>query len=515
MSPAGDAERGLDAAVRRVTIVGGGTSGWMCAAALSRMATPDLSVTLVESPEVGTIGVGEATIPSLIEFNRFLGLGENEVLRACGGTFKYGIEFVDWRKGGGRYFHPFCAHGRDTPDFPFHQLWLRLRALAAAGEVPGDLPGDLDDYNSCSLAARLGRFAPPNPADAALPPTRHAYHLDASLYARLLRRYAEGRGVQRLEGLVVGVERDPASGLIGSLRLEDGRAIEGDLFIDCSGFRALLIGDAMDSGFVDWSHYLPCDRALALPTAANEPPAPCTRATADDAGWRWRIPLQHRTGNGYVYASAFVGDDDAHRRLMEAVDADPLAEARPLRFRTGHRQQFWAGNCVAIGLAGGFIEPLESTSIHLAQVGIQRLVTLWPGRGLNPAEVACYNRLMTADYQRLRDFIVLHYAATGRDDTDFWRHVGRMAVPDTLAEKIELFRFSGRIVPDADDLFTTHNWLAVMLGQGVEPATYDSLADRVPADALARNMRLLRDAVARSVAVLPTHQAYIEAHCAA
>lgn len=504
------------AAVENVVIVGGGTSGWMCAAALARIAPPGLSVTLVESEDIGVIGVGEATIPPLIEFNEFLGLNENDFLRQCEGTFKLGIEFVDWLRVGESYFHPFGFFGRDTPEFAFHQLWLRLRDLSAKGAAPPDVAGEIGQYNLCAMAARLGRFSQPKGgADTILATIRHAYHFDAALYSQMLRRYAEEKGVRRTEGIVVSVEQDPEHGQIRSVTLRDGQVLAGDLFIDCSGFKSLLIEGAMGSDFIDWSHYLPCDRALALQTARSGPPAPFTLAAADRAGWRWRIPLQHRTGNGYVYSSAFVEQDEAHRRLVEGADGTPLADSLPLRFRTGHRRTFWEKNCVAIGLAGGFVEPLESTSIHLTQMGIQRLVNLWPGRGFNAPEIALYNQLMTADYERVRDFIVLHYSATEREDTEFWRYVGNMTIPDSLAAKLDMFRFSGRIIPSPEDLFTVHNWLAVMLGQGIEPESYDALVDRVPASALIHNMRLLKDAVAKTAESLPSHQDYIARHCSA
>ena len=501
--------------VKRVVIVGGGTSGWMCAAAIARMAPAGLSVTLVESEEIGVIGVGEASIPTLIKFNDFLGLNENDVLRYCRGTFKLGIEFVDWLGAGERYFHPFGLFGRDTSEFAFHQLWLRLKAMSANGTAPPDAAGGIHDYNLCSAAAAQGRFSPPNGgSDTILSTMRHAYHFDASLYGQLLRGYAEQRNVSRVEGKVVDVMRDPELGMIRSVSLGDGRVLAGDLFIDCSGFRSLLIGDALGSDFVDWSHYLPCDRALALPTERTGLPTPFTRATADRAGWRWRIPLQQRNGNGYVFASDFIDWDEAHRQLLDGAEGASLAEPMPLRFRTGHRRAFWEKNCIAIGLAGGFIEPLESTSIHLAQVGIQRLINLWPGCGINAAEVAHYNRAMCADYERIRDFIVLHYHATQRKDSEFWRYVSNMAIPDTLAGRLDMFRAHGRIIPDPEDLFSEHSWLAVMLGQGIHPRNYDTLVDRIPADTLIHHMRLLKNAVAKTASTLPIHQEYIDRHCA-
>ncbi|WP_205967314.1 tryptophan halogenase family protein [Aquisalinus luteolus] len=502
--------------ISNVVIVGGGTSGWMCAAAIARAAPPGVSVTLVESDDIGIIGVGEATIPTLTEFNEFLGISENEMLRQSQGTFKLGIEFVDWLRKGDSYFHPFGFYGRDTPEFAFHQLWLRLRDMAANGNAPAGAAGEISDYNLCTLAAYQGRFSPPQGGNNAILSTmRHAYHIDSTLYGQMLRRYAEERGVRRVEGLIVSVQQDAGQGDIESVTLKDGQVIEGDLFFDCSGFRALLHEGALGVDYVDWSKYLPCDRALAVPTASNGPPVPYTRASADRAGWRWRIPLQHRTGNGHVYSSSFMEQDEAHAQLVAGLDGEMQAEPRPLRFRTGHRRVFWEKNCVAIGLAGGFIEPMESTSIHLAQMGVQRVFTLWPGNGFSDAERAHYNRQMTADYERTRDFIVLHYNATQRDDTKFWRYVANMDIPDTLKEQMEIFRASGRIFPHPDDLFTTHSWLAVMLGQGIDPQRYDALVDRLPADALVQNMGRLKEAVARTATSLPTHQDYIARNCAA
>lgn len=501
--------------VNKIVIVGGGTSGWMCAAAIARIAPPGATITLVESDTIGVIGVGEATIPPLMEFNHFLGLSENDMLRECQGTFKLGIEFVDWGSIGERYFHPFGFYGRDTPEFAFHQLWLRLKALSSQGRA-ADIAGDINDYNLCAIAARLGRYAPATGGDDTILSTmRHAYHFDSMAFGQMLRRYAEQRGVKRIEGLVEQVALHPHQGDIQSVTLHSGAVLAGDLFIDCSGFKSLLIEGAMGSEFVDWSQYLPCDRAIALPTSGSDAQDPFTRATADHAGWRWRIPLQTRTGNGYVYSSAFANEDEVYRRLVEGAEGNALGDPLPLRFRTGHRRAFWVKNCVAIGLAGGFIEPLESTSIHLAQMGIQRLINLWPGRGCNSGEIAYYNQLMTTDYQRLRDFIVLHYSATQRRDTEFWRHIGNMDIPDTLASKLDIFRGSGRIIAAPDDLFTPHSWLAVMLGQGIKPRHYDALVDRIPEHALIQNMQHLKDAISRTAASLPLHREYLRRYCAA
>ncbi|MGR4862197.1 tryptophan halogenase family protein [Caulobacter sp. LARHSG274] len=507
---------GPGAAVRRVVIVGGGTSGWMCAAGLARLVPPDVQVTLVESEEIGVIGVGEATIPTLLEFNNFLGLDEDEFVRQTRATFKLGIEFVDWDRRGERYFHPFGFHGRPTAEFKFHQLWLRLRHLERQEPALAGSAGEIGDYNLCTAAARRGRFgrAQGGPGSV-LASLRHAYHFDAALYGQVLRAYAEARGVRRREGLVVSVQQRPADGFIESVTLRDGRVIKGDLFIDCSGFRALLIEGALDVPFVDWGHYLPCDRALAVPSALSGPPEPYTRSTSGSAGWRWRIPLQHRMGNGHVYCSAFLDDEAANRELLAGLGGKALADPRPIRFRTGRRERAWEKNCVAIGLAGGFIEPLESTSIHLVQMGLQRLTLLWPDRGFNRAEIDQYNAATRLEYEQLRDFIVMHYKANRRDDSAFWRACRDMTIPDSLAHKIELFRANGRIFREQDDLFTEDSWLAVMLGQGITPRGYDRLVDRIPREDLIKNMGLLRDVVARAAVSLPTHRAFIAECCAA
>lgn len=501
--------------VKSVVIVGGGTSGWMSAAAIARIAPPHTRITLVESDDIGVIGVGEATIPTLMEFNDFLGIKEHDLLRECRGTYKLGIDFVDWYQKGQRYFHPFGFYGRDTPEFSFHQLWLRLNTLVKKGELSPDAAGDISDYNVCTVAAKSGRFLPPQGgADTILSTMRYAYHFDSARYGQMLRRYAEQRDVERIEGIVRSVEQDHETGLLRSVTLRSGQVIKGELFIDCSGFKSLLIDGQMHSEFVDWHHYLPCNRAIAVQTKLSGAPDPFTRSTADNAGWRWRIPLQTRLGNGHVYCSDFMDQEDALTRLLAGADSEPVTEPLPLKFRTGHRKSFWEKNCVAIGLAGGFIEPLESTSIHLAQMGVQRLVNLWPGRGCNRAEIARYNALMTADYERLRDFIVLHYHATDREDTEFWRYVKNMDIPDSLAAKMDIFRSSGRVIPAPEDLFTPHSWLAVMLGQGVYPQNYDVLVDRVPVEALVQNMQTLRHSVAKTAASMPTHAEFIERYCA-
>jgi tryptophan halogenase len=502
--------------IERIVIVGGGSSGWMCAAALSRMVPADrVAITLIESDDIGVIGVGEATIPTLTKFNHFLGIDEDAFVRATSGTFKLGIEFVDWRKVGERYFHPFGNNGRDTEDFTFHQLYLKLRHMAGDDPALREQYGDLSDYNMSAVAARLGRFSRPSGGPSSvLSSISHAYHFDAGRYGQFLRRYAEARGVRRLEGRIVSVQQRPEDGFLESLTLADGRAIPGDLFIDCSGFRGLLIEQTLKAGFEDWSRYLPCDRALAVPCAAVSEPTPYTRSTADEAGWRWRIPLQHRVGNGHVYCSGFIDDDRARRHLLAGLDGKALDEPRPIRFTTGHRKAFWVKNCVAIGLAGGFIEPLESTSIHLVQRGVARLVRLFPDKGFDSAEIAQFNRESITEYEELRDFIVLHYKANERDEP-FWRYCREMEAPASLAHKIELFRSKGRVFRLQEELFSENSWMSVMLGQGVIPRGYDALVDKIPEETLVKNLAHLKGAMLRAAESLPTHRAFIEKNCAA
>jgi tryptophan halogenase len=474
------------APIRRVVIVGGGTAGWMMATAASRFLDDgERNITLIESDAIGTVGVGEATIPPIRGFNARLGIDEADFLRATGGTVKLGIEFVGWRDRGDRYFHPFGTHGQDIEGLNFHQLWLKLRDRDGIGAI--------DDYSMAAVAARHRRFAPP-PGDPRSPLAGldYAYHFDAGLYAAFLRARAEAQGATRIEGRILDVERDADTNFVRAVRLEGDRRIEGDLFIDCSGFRSLLLGEAMGVGFEDWSHWLPCDSAIAVPTERTRPLLPFTRATAHAAGWQWRIPLQHRTGNGHVYASGFVDHDTAERVLLANLDAPATAAPRRLSFTAGRRRQMWAGNVVALGLAGGFLEPLESTSIHLIQTGIAKLFALFPDMRFTTVERDEYNRLMANQYDAIRDFIILHYHATARDDSPFWRHVRTMPIPDTLARKLALFREKGRIFRYDDELFAIPSWVAVMLGQGIEPEGYDPVVDALDADRVADALRRMR-----------------------
>ena len=498
--------------IREVVIVGGGTAGWMAAAALSRLIAAGVSITLVESEDIGTVGVGEATIPSLHDFNRLLGIDEDEFMRATGATFKLGIEFVDWGRIGDRYMHPFGTHGRDVDGVKFHQLWLRQSRMA--GTTAG--VGRLADYSLSAVAAHAGRFTRPtgNPA-AVLSSLGYAFHFDAGLYGRYLRQIAERAGVIRMEGRITNVDRSSETGHIAAVRLNDGRRVGGELFVDCSGFRSLLLGDALGVGFESWQHWLPCDRALAIPSALEGAMMPYTRATADSAGWRWRIPLQHRIGNGHVYASAFCDDGRAHDELLRGLDGVALADVRELRFVAGVRQRLWDGKCVALGLAGGFLEPLESTSIHLVQSGIARLLSLFPDTSFANAERDEYNRLLRLEYEQIRDFNILHNKATTRDDSPCWNHCRAMVVPATLSRKLALWRSKARVIRDQGGLFTEDSWIAVLAGQEAHPVSYDPLVDTLPLDESMRFLQHLRDMIAKTAAAMPRHEDFIARHCRA
>ncbi len=497
-----------DGPLRRIAIVGGGTAGWMAAAALARVLGPrGPAITLVESEEIGTVGVGEATIPPIQTFNALLGIDEDDFVRATGGTFKLGIEFVDWKRIGERYFHPFGVYGIDLGAVPFEALWRRLRRDGAAGP--------LSDYSICAAAARNGRFLRPQPGNTPLAHIGYAFHFDAALYARFLRSHAEAAGVVRREGRVVDVVLRPEDGFIDAVVLAGGDRIEADLFLDCSGFRGLLIDGALGAGLQDWSHWLPNDRAVAVPSAVTGPPTPYTRSTARAAGWQWRIPLQHRIGNGYVYAADHLSEDEATATLLANLDGPALAEPRTLRFRTGRRDTFWSRNCIALGLAGGFLEPLESTSIHLIQAGIARLLEMLPTRAFEPADTRRYNRLMAAEFDSVRDFLILHFHATERRDTAYWRRLADMPIPDSLAERLAIYRRTGRVYREADELFTKTSWLAVMDGQGLTADAHDPIADALaPADARAALDRI-GSVVAAAASRMPPHEAFIARHCTA
>ena len=492
-----------------IVIAGGGTAGWMTAATLARFLGNTATITLVESDAIGTIGVGEATIPQIHNLLIGLGLDQADFLRRTNATFKLGIEFVDWLRPGHTYIHSFGQVGRGAGLIPFRQLWLRGRGLGVAG--------DYGDYSTNVAAARLGRFAIADSQTSGghggnLPDLAYAYHLDATLFAQMLREYSEERGVRRVEGMIAGVERDGENGDIRALRLDRDRRVEGGLFVDCTGFRSLLLGEALGVPFEDWSQWLPCDTALALPTENVDTLRPYTQSLARPAGWQWRIPLQHRTGNGHVFCSSFTSVDEASALLLANVEGKPLADPRPIRFTTGRRSTPWSHNCIALGLAAGFMEPLESTSIHLVQSGIGRLLNLLSG-DLSDVSAArdTFNRLSDIEWQRVRDFLVLHYVANERFGDPFWDHCRAIDVPATLAEKLAIFREAGMFMREEDELFLDDSWGQVMIGQGVLPRGWSPLADNVSAAELGPFLETVEKACRLKVAHLPEHRAFVTA----
>ena len=493
---------GGETRLRRVVIAGGGTAGWMAAAAISRTMGRAVDLVLIESDAIGTVGVGESTIPPLVNFHRLLGINEADVMRATQATFKLGIAFTGWRTGADDdfYFHSFGLTGKDHWSAGFQHFWLygRERGIASA----------YDDYCLELVAALKGRFAH-------LPDDRmnYAYQLDSSLYAKFLRVLAEGEGTRRVEGKIARIEMDGESGNIAALELESGIRVEGDLFLDCTGFRALLIEQHLHAGYDDWTHYLPCDSAIAIQTRSVEPAVPYTRAIAHDSGWRWRIPLQHRTGNGLVYCSRYLGREEALERLLGAIEGEALTKPNFLRFAAGARRRQWYRNCVAIGLSGGFMEPLESTSIHLIQRAVLRLIRMMPLREISERDIVEYNDQQEADMLQIRDFLILHYKATERRDSAFWRYCGAMEIPDTLAQKIELFRETGRVFRRNEELFAENSWVQVMMGQGIVPRAWHPIAEKLPDHELEKLLTAIRENVDRTVAGLPAHPAYVERYC--
>lgn len=492
-----------------VVIVGGGTAGWMTAAGLVGVLKPDqCRVQLVESDEIGTVGVGEATLPQMRDFNDLIGIVESDMMRKTNATFKIGIEFRDWGFQGSSYVHPFGAHGKAMGGVAFHHQWVR------AGRH-GDV-ADIGQYSYAIEACRKNRFDFPVDDPEAINSTyNYAYHFDASLYARYLRSWCEARGLTRIEGKVNDVALESETGDVASITLESGERISADLFIDCSGFRGLIIGQTLNVPFEDWTRWLPCDRALAVPTERSEDFAPYTRSTALEAGWQWRIPLQHRTGNGYVYSSAFISDDEAMTRLMGNLDGKPLAEPRPIRFRSGRRTASWTKNCIAIGLASGFLEPLESTSIYLTQVAILNLLKLFPRARIDPALSERFNRVVDNEYDRVRDFLILHYHANSRTDSELWRHCREMQIPDTLRDRMALFEHRGHIAQYRNGLFSPPSWLSVFVGQGMTPAGYHPMADNLPLDTVTAGLEAIRRQVAERVEAMPHHDAFVRDYCAA
>lgn len=492
-----------------IVIVGGGTAGWMCAAAFAaKLSGAHVRVRLIESEEIGTVGVGEATLPQMKDFNDFLGLDEVEFMQATQASFKLGIEFVNWGRAGERYIHPFGTFGRPIGEADFFSYWTRARLAGFAAP--------LSDYCFPIVAAQTNRFMlPTGKSDDVRNAFAYAYHLDAFLYARFLRHWAEARGIERVEGRIVGVERGGETRDVAAVMLASGARVEANLFVDCSGFRSLLLGQELGVELDDWTHWLPCDSAVAVPSARSADFTPYTRSTRREAGWQWRIPLQHRTGNGYVYASAQISDDAAAAALLGALDGEALAEPRVLRFKAGKRARAWERNVIAMGLAGGFLEPLESTSIYLVQMAIMHMLTLLPsGDGIDPALRGEFNRVMDVEYDRIRDFLILHYAAN-EPDAPLWRHVTTMDLPDTLADKIARFRQRGHVQAYRDGLFGPPSWQAVFVGQGIVPAGADRLADAMPAETLRERLAGLVTTIGRGVADAPMHADFVARYCPA
>jgi len=489
-------------AVKRIVIAGGGTAGWMAAAALSKTLGKVLEITLIESDEIGTVGVGEATIPPLVTFHRLLEINEQKFMAAVQGTFKLGIGFENWRNVGQNYIHSFGVTGHDHWTAGFQHFWLKGRERGLAG--------DYGDYCLELRAAQQSKFAH-------LPKIgiNYAFHIDASLYAQFLRRFSEGYGVRRLEGKIVEVRTNADTGFIEALRLDSGDEIAGDLFIDCTGFRGLLIEQTLHAGYEDWSHWLPCDTAVAVQTQSTGEAIPYTRSIAREAGWQWRIPLQHRVGNGMVYCSRYISDADARDTLLGNVEGALLTEPRVIRFRPGQRRRAWIKNCVALGLASGFIEPLESTSIHLIQRGITRLLQMFPHTAIAAADVEEYNRQTSYEIEHIRDFIVLHYNVTERDDTPFWRHCRSMEIPASLEHRIALFRETGRVFRMPNELFAENSWIQVMLGQGIVPRQHHPVVNIMSDEELSRFLQNIKSSVDATVSQLPKHETYVKQYCPA
>jgi tryptophan 7-halogenase len=492
-----------DKAIRNIVILGGGTSGWMTAAALlHHLEKKGYSITLVESESIGTVGVGEATLPHLRFFNQTLGIDEKEFMLATNATYKMGIEFSHWGKKGDAYIHPFGDYGQKINNIDFHHFWVKQ-------QKSGDTT-PIDVYSLPVIAASREKFTyPSNDPRSVLSSFSYAYHLDASLYAKYLRAYSEQRGVQRCEGKVTRVIQDE-KGFISALELDQGRTIKGDFFIDCSGFRGVLIEQTLNTGYDDWSHWLPCDRAVAVPCELNGAPLPYTKAIARDAGWQWRIPLQHRTGNGQVYCSQYLSDDEACASLLQNLDGQPIAEPNFLRFTAGKRKQAWNKNCVAIGLAGGFLEPLESTSIYLVQIAIMKLMEFLPDKNFDAVLVNEFNRLMDMEYLRVRDFLVLHYHATTRSDSPFWDYCRTMKIPDELEYKMNLFKARGHVVEYQGGLFLVPSWIAVYLGQGIIPNAFDLRVNRYSDEKIKMTLADMRNMIDRATQAMPNHALFLQ-----
>lgn len=489
-----------DNKIKKVVIAGGGTAGWMAAASLSKLIGKNLEITLIESDQIGTVGVGEATIPTILTLHELLKIKEQDFIAAVGGTFKLGISFENWLDVGKDYIHSFGFTGKDCWAAGFQHFWLKGKQRGISKEY--------GEYCTEWIAAKHNRFAvlPQNGLN-------YAYHIDASIYAKFLRKIAEEFGITRQEGKIVNVETDAESGFITALDLDSGERIEGDLFIDCTGFRGLLISETMGVGYHDWTHWLPCDSAVAVQTKSIGPPIPYTRAIARDAGWQWRIPLQHRVGNGLVFSSKHLSDDEAVSFLQDNIEGETLTDPRVLKFNTGQRHKHWHKNCVAIGLSSGFIEPLESTSIHLIQRSIIRLMQLFPYAGIRQPDINEFNNQMSEEIEHIRDFIILHYHVTERTDTPFWNECRTMDIPESLTHRIELFKQTGRVFKVPGELFGENSWIQVMIGQGLIPEQYHPIVNMLSDDELVEFLGSINKSAYQLVGQLPEHQRFIDHYC--
>ncbi len=494
--------------MQKIVVVGGGTAGWMAAAALAKvMGTKRYSVTLVESEEIGTVGVGEATIPPFLAFNEMLGIDENAFMKAVNGTFKLGVRFENWSKPGSDYLHPFGMFGIDMSGINFTNHWLRYRKSGGSA--------DFGLFNPQTLAARRNIFGRSQDIDPNIPPVAYAFHFDAVLYAKFLRQFSETLGVTRVEGRIVSAAQDAQTGDITGVNLSDGRVVGGDFFIDCSGFRGLLIAETLKAGYSDWSHWLPCNRAVAVPCEKTAPLLPYTRSVAREAGWQWRIPLQHRTGNGYVFCDAYLSEDEASRLILQRLDGKALADPRVLKFTTGHRREMWKNNVVALGLSAGFLEPLESTSIYLVQSAIVRLLKFFPRGDTGGVLRDRFNIEMLAEFDNVKDFLIAHYKLTERDDTPFWDYCRTMDIPDSLKMRLEAFESYNTSLVTDEELFREASWFAVLAGQGMVPRAYHPLADAMPEDEFRWRMDRVRQGTEGLIRAMPPHEAYISRTCAA
>ncbi|GAB2506049.1 tryptophan halogenase family protein [Microbulbifer agarilyticus] len=494
--------------IKRIVIVGGGTAGWMTAAALAKATHgSESSIQLIESESIGTVGVGEASIPGLMTFNKMLGIDENQFLAETKGTFKLGIDFVGWGGEGERYFHPFGTYGRGIDNIDFHHWWLQMYNQ---GKAP-----DIESYSLAAAAAYSGRFTRMHPMpDAPFESLLYAFQFDAGRYAQFLRKFSERLGVERIEGVIEDCQQHVDSGNINSVRLTSGQKVHGDLFIDCSGFRALLMRQTLSIEFTDWSHWLPCNRAVTVACQRTGPAEPYTRSTARAAGWQWRIPLQHRNGNGYVYCSDFISEDEATTKLLENLDGAAESSPRCLKFTTGHLDTFWEKNCIAIGLSAGFLEPLESTSIHLIQSAIQKLIALFPSEELEEDKRRIFNQRTTLEYQRIRDFLILHYQANRRPEK-FWQELANMKAPPHLASKLHTYQQTGNIFREDDELFGVPSWLAVLHGQGIRAKSCHPLTVKSDISFIEQRLQEVRSGIQHVVGAMPPHHEYIDRYCKA